>query len=174
MKFIGLQKAVKRLKEDTKRYENATKAAVLLMGIAMVKDSQPDVPVRTGALKRSAFVRVIKSRAHGVIAKAGYSMPYAGAISKGSRVTKTGKKTVYRLKNGKTRFFYTAARKRKAGYLQAMTTLIKYAYANKLTADNVQNPYQSRADQWKAFRRAIRTEIKKQRRAARDAQKLGA
>jgi hypothetical protein len=163
LRVFGIDKLKKRLKAETKRWTEATAAAQLKMGIDLLTQARSLVPVQTGRLRDSAFARVVRGR-RGVYVKAGFAARHAGAIHKGMAKRAAGL-VRFRLRNGEPRFLAKALRAIRAGYAKRMKALARIYHANNITTSLISNPYQTKADQWREFQRAVRTEMRRQRRA---------
>jgi hypothetical protein len=162
----GMDEVRRKLKEEQKRWAEATKAAQLRMAIDLVTAARQTTPQRTGQLRDSAFVRVINGR-DGIYTKAGFGARHAGAIHKGS-ADRAGGTVKFQLRNGQTKFLAKAVRQVKSGYAARLAKLTRIYYDSRIGPDMVRNPYVSRADQWKAFQRAVRGQMRAERRAERD------
>ena len=142
MAFIikGFKKVMRDLKKDERRYVNASKAALVMMGVQMMREAVAQTPSSTGALRRSGFVRVIGGK-NGPYARLGFSAKHAGPIHKGE-AERNGQTVRFNLKNGTDHFFRKAVQRRLASYARDIAALTKIAYGNKLTPKDISNPYQ--------------------------------
>jgi hypothetical protein len=128
----GVNAVAAKLKAEAERYDNAVRAAQLLMGIALIKSANGRVPVRTGALRASAYVRVRSSNKQGIFTNIGYQARHAAAQHGNTR---------YRHVVGTAKFLAKSVAARRPSYVTAMATLTKYAYANRMTPSMVSNPF---------------------------------
>ena len=171
MELDGVAAVQKNLAMQTQRYVEACKAAQLKMGTLIVERANRYVPVKSGTLKKSAYVRVRFSTKKGVFTNVGYTARHAAAIHKGvaDRKTRAGKQ--YRVKltphSGSTRFLARAVKDFKAGYAEKMAMITKAYAASGVTMAQVANPYPyvPRVSKWGGFNKAIRAQIRAERKA---------
>ena len=159
---IGVGATQRFMTDEKERWIEAHKAALLKMGVTMIRDSQGNVPTDTGALRKAAYVRVVVSRKGLISVKAGYRARHAGAISIGQIKKKSGKIVKFKLRNGTTRYFAKAVRAREAGYAAQIAHMTKQMYTAKMLLKDVYNPYpwrRAKPGKWSGFRREIRKQI---------------